>query len=351
MYQAFKKDSKGKIRVIQFLAEGSRLVQRSGLQDGALVEHIKECSPKNVGKANATTAEEQAEKEAIAKWEKRLKEGYFKTEKEAETVEVIKPMLAIEYEKAKAKIKYPLWVQPKLDGMRCLAFCNGDNVVLRSRDNKVIETLPHIVEALKKGKFNCVFDGELYAHGKGFQDNMKLIKKNRPESVEVKYHIYDLVENTDYDTRYQKLKLIPADISNIITRVVRRPAKSIEEIKVWHAAFTKDGYEGLMIRWGDEGYQKNKRSSYLVKYKEFDDIALTIEDIRPMEARPTWGMVICELEGEEVKATPKMSHEDREDLLINKDKYIGQTAEIRYFGKTDEGLLRFPVCMGIRLDK
>ena len=47
----------------------------------------------------------------------------------------------------------------------------------------------------------------------------------------------------------------------------------------------------------------------------------------------------------------KYSHEEREDFLTNKKKYIGKPAEIRFFEYTDAGIPRFPVMVGIRLDK
>jgi hypothetical protein len=45
-----------------------------------------------------------------------------------------------------------------------------------------------------------------------------------------------------------------------------------------------------------------------------------------------------------------MSHEDRKELLKNKQNYIGKTAEVRFFEWTDEGNPRFPIMVGIRLD-
>ena len=47
----------------------------------------------------------------------------------------------------------------------------------------------------------------------------------------------------------------------------------------------------------------------------------------------------------------KFSFEEREEILTNKTNYLGKTAEIRFFEYTDEGLPRFPVCVGLRLDK
>jgi hypothetical protein len=47
----------------------------------------------------------------------------------------------------------------------------------------------------------------------------------------------------------------------------------------------------------------------------------------------------------------KFSHAEREEILINKENYIGKKAEIRFFEYTDGGIPRFPVCVGFRLDK
>ena len=46
-----------------------------------------------------------------------------------------------------------------------------------------------------------------------------------------------------------------------------------------------------------------------------------------------------------------MSHQEKEEMLSNKDEYIGKTAEIRYFEESEDGIPRFPVMVGIRLDK
>src|SRR5271170_7191502 len=82
---------------------------------------------KNAGKANATTAVGQAEKEAAAKWTKQKKKGYVESKADAEaevTDAVIEggllPMLAHKYKDFAKKIIFPCHVQPKLDGMRCI---------------------------------------------------------------------------------------------------------------------------------------------------------------------------------------------------------------------------------------
>ena len=95
-----------------------------------------------------------------------------------------------------------------------------------------------------------------------------------------------------------------------------------------------------------------KSKFHLLKYKDFIDIAVKLVDVTPAEQRETWGVPVLELpDGRTFRAGAIMSHDEREDLLTNKDKYIGQTAEIRFFEYTDDGKPRFGVLVGFRLDK
>ena len=118
-------------------------------------------------------------------------------------------------------------------------------------------------------------------------------------------------------------------------------------MKKFHSQAVSDGYEGSMVRWGDDVYKVNGRSSYLLKYKDFLDTTATIINIIPAEQRPEWGVPVFD----GFKAGVKLSHEERVELLQNKDEYIGKTAELRYFELTDDGKPRFGVMVGIRLDK
>jgi hypothetical protein len=79
----FKQDSVDKIKFLDIYSTDEKLYQDSGVLDGKIVSHIKICTPKNVGKSNFTTAVQQASKEVRVLYNKKLKEGYFKTVKEA----------------------------------------------------------------------------------------------------------------------------------------------------------------------------------------------------------------------------------------------------------------------------
>lgn len=353
----YKKDSSGKIRYLQISNVDNTVVQESGVvgTDNPVV-NVSVCEAKNVGKSNATTPEGQAYLEAQAKLTEKMRLGYFNTIEEAQEKggqDFLLPMLAKDFKKEKGKIKFPCYVQPKLDGMRALG--SVDNLI--SRTGKVIDTLSHLDLSDLDGD---ILDGELYVHGISFQENMKLIKKYRPGLTEqVKYHVYDLVLDLPFSERYQLLQLLVLDNPGIqvVTTIL---VNNIEEIEHHHEQFISLGYEGTIIRHSDEGYQVNKRSSQLLKYKDFLDETYEIVNVVPSESRPEQGVIVCsknmEQAGENVwvhrfNCGMKFSHAEREEILTNKQEYIGKMAEVRFFEYTDGGLPRFPVCVGVRLDK
>lgn len=378
--RVYKLDSKGKVRFLEIITEGHQIIQNSGvLGSENIVNHIRDCKAKNVGKSNETSPSEQAILEAESKLKAKLEEGYYETIEECKLEVLILPMLAKNFKDHESKIEYPCYVQPKLDGMRSLK----EDTNMISRKNKTIENMFHITGEMND--IGLILDGELYAHGLSFQENMKLIKKYREgETEKVKYHIYDVVKpDLSFGERYQILidlidKYEPSNIELVPTYKINNK----EELKKYHSQFIGEGYEGTIVRWGEAGYKIDKRSENLLKYKDFIDIPATIIDVIPSEKRPTHGKFVCRLNekkwihksstgtviklyDEEVEITSgtieydypefgcglRFTFEEREDTLANKENYIGQTAEIRFFEYTDSNLPRFPVCVGLRLDK
>lgn len=354
----YKKDSKGKIRFISIIAIGDSIIQKSGLYGSPnLVTHIKEATPKNVGRANETTAEAQAVLEVNSFIMDKLTKGYFLTLEGVENEVVILPQLAKDYFKERKKVLYgkdKILVQPKLDGMRCLAFVKKTGEVkLISRAGKVIENMMHIEKELSELNMDIILDGELYVHGEGFQTNMSYVKKYRAgKSERIIFNVYDVVdENLPYIERTEILKWID---SISVKRLPYFEVFNEDEVVSFFEQFVREGYEGLMVKISKSGYKSNARVSELLKYKKFIDIQLPILDVIPADQRPDWGIPIYHWEGAKdniLKSNTKMTHEQREDLLTNKADYIGKMAEIRFFEYSDEGVPRFPVTVGIRLDK
>ena len=355
----YKQDSKGRVRVLHVYTEGADLIQESGLIEGQLVKHESTCIAKNVGKANETTAIEQALAEANSKIMNKMSTGYFHTIEEAEESSVILPMLAKNYNDEAHKVEYPCYAQPKLDGMRALGYSDDSFYGFISRKGKEIYNMDHIAKELSQIKLNAPLDGELYAHGKSFQENMRLIKKYRPnETEEIKYHVYDYADpNMSFKQRLEVLENL-----EIMSQTANMPWKHIKivptiiieseaDLKQIHPTSLKMGYEGTIVRWGNAGYKSKSRSSNLLKYKDFQDLTCKIVDVEPSVKRPEQGQFICEYKGVTFGCGMKFSHQERKNILINASDYIGQTAEIRFFEYSEDGIPRFPVCVGIRLDK
>jgi len=358
----YKIDSKGKTRVLTVSVNDSIVKQEYGILGGNLVTNSYEAKPKNIGKSNATTANEQAISEAMSIIEKKLKKDYFETLEEVKNKakQQILPMLAKSYDDHSSKIDWDdfVYAQPKLDGQRCLVIVNDDKITLLSRQGRIIDTVTHIIKELEEKllplKYNgLVLDGELYCHGLSFQENMKLIKKYREgETEQVKLHVYDRYAETVFTDRYTYIKVLFNQVKfDTLVLLETRKISSESELKEVHSEFLGEGYEGTIIRHGRKFYKNNGRCDSLLKYKDFHDIAVSIVDIVPSEKRPDQAVLECEYEGKRFRASLKMSHDERIEILSNKEDYINQTAEIRFFEYTDDGVPRFPVCVGFRNDK
>ena len=347
----YKKDTTGKIRQLRVTTLWANLIQISWVVGWKLITAQKICKAKNVWKVNETTPSEQAIKQAEALIDKKLTEWYYKTIKEAENEVIVLPMLAKTYKNEKHKIdwEWPVFVQPKLDWMRCLAFIDNNwDVKLRSRKWKLIETMDHIKEEIKLFWLtNCVLDWELYCHWESFQENMKMIKKYREwQSEQINYHVYDSISKKTFFDRIPDLKL-----SQIVIPVTTIRIEWEDELIKHHKTFLSQWYEWTMIRHSNEWYKTNWRSSQLLKYKDFIDEAYKVVDVIPSEARPTQAVLVCKSDKWTFKASLKFSHEEREQILKDREKIIWQTAEIRFFEYTDDWLPRFPVAVGFRIDK
>lgn len=338
--------------------EGDTIVTEYGQVNGQMQIARKKATPKNEGRANATTAEEQAELEAASMHKHKLDRKYSENPKDAQE-EVFLPMLAHDYMKRGLKAGFPLYAQPKFDGVRTLAYLEDGKVQLMSRGGKpyfadhISSSLQKLFDSKKVAK-STVFDGEIYKHGVGFQTISKWIKKQRPESAALEYHIYDLpiIEDTDdfiWDEREAKLKILGNKFSHPLFAVESVLVHNLTDIKKVQAQFLMEGFEGTILRTLDGIYEFGYRSPSLLKYKEFDDDEFVVvgyeEGVGKYSGCVTW---ICKGKGGEFKATPKGSFEEKKDWFANAKKYVGQHLKVKYQGFTDDGLPRFPIGLGFR---
>lgn len=245
----------------------------------------------------------------------------------------IAPMLAKEYKKGQ-KLENPIFLQPKLDGIRCLAYISGGEVTLISRQNN----LPHIEYNLGYIKNDMVLDGELYCPSLNFQETMSYIKEGKTEKID--FYVYDVVEkDLPFEERLKILQNLPINIKLLFT--IRS-----QYLDHFHQQFLKGGYEGTIIRQGTKGYECGERSNQLLKRKDFLDLSCKIIDVIPQVYRPEQGILVCKMfsTGKIFNCLLKASYEEKINILENKQYYIGGIAKIRFFEYSSKGIPSFPVC-------
>jgi len=312
---------------------------------------------KNTGKANGTTDSEQALKEAEAKRTKKLESGYFEDVNNINEKQYFEPMLAAKWEDYKDKIQYPIFSQPKLDGIRCIVTKDG----MFSRNGKPIISAPHIRTALDKlfkHEPDLILDGELYADkfANDFNKIVSLVKKTKPTEADLKessknieYHVYDVpsVDET-FNGRWRELDELALDFPNCVKKVETHIITEEFYITDWYENYIERGYEGQMLRMNSK--YENKRSKSLLKHKSFVDEEYTILDIVEGEGNRTGTagyMVFETVEGKRFKSNVKGTWEETAEMLKSKKELIGKQATIKYFNLTPDGIPRFPFVIGI----
>ena len=285
--------------------------------------------------------------------------------------------------------------QPKVDGIRALAWKEEKSVILLSRLNNEFVSPVHIREELWYFSFYLTdmikkylpyydftkeygVDGELYNHDIIFETITSIVRSD-VVTHEMKYYIFDIIIlEVPVETRVTILvetynlfiqsQYYKGNILVIASTLVH----SYQDIKNLHDSFVSQGYEGLMIRKMAgtsclavhiaprcsipsmselrNSYYKPGRNNNLLKYKLFQDDEGTVIDIISGEGKEEGLalMVIRDKYGKVFKARPRGSYESRRIIYDNKDKYIGLPYTYRYQELSAYGIPRIPVGITFR---
>jgi ATP-dependent DNA ligase len=321
---------------------------------------------KNIGRANETTREMQSELEALARWEKQVKKGYTanrdKALKGEDEIGGVLPMLAHVYSDHSKKISYPALVQPKLDGVRCIAVVTGTGAKLYSRTRKPITSMKHIeydlFEIWKATGSDFILDGELYTNDlkDNFEKIVSIVRKEdySPEEAKgVQYHVYDIVNQDNAYVRQQQLKYLLMEIpvqSDYIVLVNTYLANSQTEMYTLYDGFLEQGYEGAIVRQMNAKYE-HKRSYGLQKVKAFLDSEFKIVGVREGRGRMAGhGIFVCEtLNGAQFDVKMSGDMDKLKEVLQNSKEYVGKLLTVQYQGFSNKNNVpRFPVGLRIR---
>jgi len=288
-----------------------------------------------------------------------------------------KPMLAYPVNKKPIDYSKPVFVQPKLDGVRCVIqyenrpLKNVDDlsgkltenvVVAYSRTGKEWKNIQHILEQLQPffKKFpHIILDGELYNHAfkDDFEQIISMVRKSKPTAEarvisadNVQFHCYDIIdEELPFDQRCefisQSLMLMGDSVHTVDTIMIYDE----EDAQSVHKSNIKKGYEGSIVRT-NEAYQC-KRSHSLRKIKDFHDAEAEITG---------W----VEGKGKRIGTIGKFTAVDKDGNefgmpVMDKFKilqanfetmkdWVGETATFTYFERTKANSYRHPLFKCIR---
>ena len=273
---------------------------------------------------------------------------------------MIKPMLAHKFDDSRVDWSQPVYIQPKLDGVRCLLTKDGGF----SRTGKKFMNIAHIELALIpffKKHPNVVLDGELYNHKlkHDFEKIISLVRKQKPTADDrrdaqhlVQFHVYDYIDGKYDNYKNRMLQLVMSDIYDVQIKYV--PAKLVDSYNYardLHVTYLSEGYEGSIIRL--DGLYKHGRSYDLMKFKDFSDTEATIIGYELGKGKRTGTLgkfIMLDDEGVEFGCPPGKgySYKDLAEMLNNITDYIGKRATFTYFQRTQAGSYRHPLFKCIR---
>ena len=276
---------------------------------------------------------------------------------------MIKPMLAHKLDESRIDWSKPVYMQPKLDGVRCLFTKNG----AFSRTGKQFMNIRHIEDSLKEyfeQNPAMVLDGELYNHElkDDFEKIISLVRKQKPTDQHredakkmIQYHVYDYTNTLMNNTVNYKYRLHQLTCSDIYTSSIHyvesRRVKSMKQAKDFHTRKLAEGYEGSILRTNTP--YKHGRSWGLMKFKDFHDAEATIVDYQEGKGKRlgTIGKFIMQDDDGNIFGCPPgkgYNYTDLKWILKDIHKYMGQRATFTYFERTKAGSYRHPLFKTLR---
>lgn len=283
-------------------------------------------------------------------------------------------MLAHEYtERAAARVAFPCYVQPKLDGVRLLAALDVRDgaVQLTSRSGTdfshllplLSDDVMRALDALggdarqRQGQGQTLaLDGELYIHDVPFQRIVSLVRSrdaSRALEEGLQYHVYDFVPSSPGMTFAQRHAALLGAWPTRLSRTVLVETKEVASARGVEAAlkrYERLGYEGVMIRAGDSAYALGKRSAGLLKYKRFKTDEFVVVGVREAAGKDK-GTPVFECEtpgGQRFSVRPTGTLQERRELYARAAALVGRMLTVKFQELTADGIPRFPVALEVR---
>ena len=275
-----------------------------------------------------------------------------------------KPMLAYPVSNKPIDYTKPTFIQPKLDGVRCLIQYDNSAVTAYSRTGKIWRNIDHILVSLIpffKKYPDVILDGELYNHKfkDDFESIISMVRKTKPTDEDrsksrkhVQFHCYDIVDETMPFAERDKFILQAVYNNYNYVRVLPcQKVTSEDNARKIHKLNLDAGFEGSILR-SNNVYQC-KRSHALRKFKDFSDAEATIIGYLDGKGKRTGTLgkfIMMDDNGVEFGCPPGKGYTYKQlaEILDNIGDYIGQRATFTFFERTKAGSYRHPLFKCIR---
>mgnify|MGYP000049331626 CR=1 FL=1 len=294
---------------------------------------------------------------------------------------VMRPMRAAKLgEENLSALKFPLYLSPKLDGIRCV-IKNGLPLtrMLKLLPNKRIRKL---LSCAPEGLDGELIIGDPTAKGV-FNRTQSVVMSGEGDITNFKFHVFDKWNQPDifFDARHNGLKLVLDNLINHrghdwLVHVEQQHVKSLDEFRFWEQHYVSQGYEGVMLRSPIANYKfgdSRLSDMALMKYKRWHDTEARVVGVRELRSnvaepeidergylvRPVrvetmigqnvLGALVCEFpNGVKFDIGSGFNTADRAQLWSQKDDLIGKWVTLKYQEITKDGSPRFPIFKGFR---
>lgn len=352
------------IEAVQNLDGTASIVVSAGYIDGKKqISKDVIVSGKNIGRSNETSPFQQAKNEAKSRWLRQKDKAYRESmplasdnSLELDAVNGLPlPMLAEEYLECINYVYYPIFAQPKYNGVRALSgIVNNsgkDELFIWSRKAKrysVIEQslgahITPFLNALHKDFPGAYLDGELYVHGLSLQSIISAVKKDGENTGKVHYRLYDIAgTDMSQEDRFKYLDSLFQKVPTTSSVILSETASLTDEdaVKKYHAACRQRKFEGIILRNKNAKYVYRHRSENLLKYKEFHEREYKI--IGGAEGRgKDSGTIIFKCitdDGKPFDCRPRGTVAQRKEWFRDLSNLIGKMLTIRYQDLSEDGI-------------
>jgi hypothetical protein len=251
---------------------------------------------------------------------------------------------------------FPLYIEPKYDGMRAI-FRDG---VFRSRNGMEIPSVRHLAplaDQLLQLAGLHVLDGEMITST--FNDSMSQLRKKDRLALDAKFMVFEALTAAEFSgecslthtERRARLDRIPFGHQNIAAAPTQL-VHSQDEVRNFVNHIWAAGGEGAILKTRHAVYEPKRSSAWLkIKKQETIDAPIVSTFIGKGKYKSSLGGVTVEIDGVAVNVGSGFTDSDRAVLWADRDQLPGKIIEIEYHEKTPDGSLRHPRFVKFRPDK